>query len=304
VENTATEDMATKFFEHYLSIMHAINSLGGSGLWDEQDGFYYDKLLANGTCIPLRVRSAVGIIPLFSVEILEEETLEKLPEFYKRMKWFMTHKPEEAKAILHRDKGEKGAGRYLLAMPSKDQLVRVLRYVLDENEFLSPYGIRMLSKYHQDHPYTLELNGKTQRVGYEPAESRTGLFGGNSNWRGPVWMPINYLLIEALERYHHFYGDELKVECPTGSGNLKTLKEVAAFLSDRVTLLFLPDEKGARPSHGTEERYAKDPAWKDLVLFYEYFNGDNGKGLGASHQTGWTALVAKLLEGHDHDHEC
>jgi hypothetical protein len=188
-------------------------------------------------------------------------------------------------------------------MPSKDQLMRVLRYVLDENEFLSPYGIRMLSKYHQDHPYTLELNGKSHRVGYEPAESRTGLFGGNSNWRGPVWMPINFLLIESLERYHHFYGDDLKVECPTGSGNFKTLKEVAVFLSDRVTLLFLPDEKGARPCHGTEERYAKDPAWKDLVLYYEYFNGDNGKGLGASHQTGWTALVAKLLEGHDHGHE-
>ncbi len=303
MENTATEDMATKFFEHYLSIVHAINTLGGSGLWDEQDGFYYDQLLVNGTCIPLRVRSAVGLIPLFAVEILEEETLERLPEFYKRMKWFMAHKPEEARSILHRDQGGKGQGRYLLAVPSREKLVRVLRYVLDENEFLSPHGIRMLSKYHQDHPYTLELNGKDHRVDYEPGESRTGLFGGNSNWRGPVWMPINYLLIEALERYDHFYGDEFKVECPTGSGNFKTLKEVAVFISDRVTGLFLPDDKGVRPCHGTEARYAQDPAWKDLVLFYEYFHGDNGEGLGASHQTGWTALVAKLLEGHDHENE-
>ena len=303
MENAATEDMATKFFEHYLTIVHAINTLGGTGLWDDQDGFYYDQLLVNGTCIPLRVRSVVGIIPLFAVEILEEETLEKLPEFYKRMKWFMAHKPDEARPILHRDQGEKGQGRYLLSVPSQDQLIRVLRYVLDEKEFLSPYGIRMLSKYHQDHPFVLELNGKEFRIDYEPGESRTGLFGGNSNWRGPVWMPLNYLLIETLERYHHFYGDDFKVECPTGSGKFLTLKEIAGFLSDRVTRLFLPDAQGVRPCQGTEERYAKDPAWKDLVLFYEYFHGDNGKGLGASHQTGWTALVAKLLEGHDHPHE-
>jgi hypothetical protein len=303
LENTATEDMATKFFEHYLSIVHAINTLGGTGLWDDQDGFYYDQLLADGACIPLRIRSAVGLIPLFAAEILDEEKLEKLPEFYKRMKWFMAHRPEEAGTILCRDQGVKGQGRFLLAVPSREKLERVLHYVLDENEFLSPHGIRMLSKYHQDHPYTLQLNGQDHRVGYEPGESRTGLFGGNSNWRGPVWMPINYLLIESLERYHHFYGDDLKVECPTGSGNLMNLKDVALFLSQRVEKLFLPDEKGDRPCHGGEPRYAKDPDWKDLILFYEYFHGDNGKGLGASHQTGWTALVAKLLEGHDHDHE-
>jgi hypothetical protein len=302
-ENTATEDMATKFFEHYLSIVHAINTLGGTGLWDDQDGYYYDQLKVNGTCIPLRVRSVVGLIPVFAVEILEEEKLDKLPEFYKRMKWFMAHKPEEAGAILRRDQGEKGRGRFLLAVPSQERLVRVLRYILDENEFLSPYGIRMLSKYHQDHPFSLQLNGQDHRVDYEPGESRTGLFGGNSNWRGPVWMPLNYLLIESLERYHHFYGDDLKVECPTGSGNFMNLKDVALFLSERVEKLFLPDEQGGRPCHGTEARYAKDPAWKDLVLFYEYFHGDNGKGLGASHQTGWTALVAKLLEGHEHEHE-
>ncbi|HVM32442.1 MAG TPA: glucosidase [bacterium] len=303
LENTATEDMATKFFEHYLSIVHAINTLGGTGLWDDQDGFYYDQLLADGTGIPLRIRSAVGLIPLFAAEILDEDKLTKLPEFYKRMKWFMAHKPEEAGAILCRDRGEKGRGRFLLAVPSRDKLERVLRYVLDEKEFLSPYGIRMLSKYHQDHPYRLQLNGREHRVDYEPGESRTGLFGGNSNWRGPVWMPINYLLIESLERYHHFYGDDLKVECPTGSGNFMNLKEVALFLSERVENIFRPDEKGDRPCHGGEGRYAKDEAWKDLLLFYEYFHGDNGKGLGASHQTGWTALVAKLLEGHDHDHE-
>ena len=255
------------------------------------------------TCIPLRIRSAVGLIPLFAAEILDEEKAGQTPEFYNRMKWFMAHRPEEAGAILCRDQGVKGQGRFLLAVPTREKLERVLRYVLDENEFLSPYGIRMLSKYHQDHPYVLQLNGQEHQVGYEPGESRTGLFGGNSNWRGPVWMPINYLLIESLERYHHFYGDELKVECPTGSGHFMNLKEVALFLSERVEKIVLADEKGDRPCHGGEARYAKDPDWKDLILFYEYFHGDNGKGLGASHQTGWTALVAKLLEGHDHDHE-
>ncbi|HET9869306.1 MAG TPA: glucosidase, partial [bacterium] len=234
-EDPATEDMATKFFEHFLSIVRAINTLGGSGLWDEQDGFYYDQVLVKGTCIPMRVRSVVGIIPLFAVEILEEETLEKLPEFHRRMQWFLAHKPEEAKAILCRDQGVPGRGRFLLSVPSREKLVRVLRYVLDEAEFLSPHGVRMLSKYHQDHPYVLHLDGREYRIDYEPAESRTGLFGGNSNWRGPVWMPLNYLLIESLERYHHFYGDDLKVECPTGSGNLMNLKEVAGFLSQRVT---------------------------------------------------------------------
>ncbi len=298
VENPATEDMATKFFEHYLSIVQAMNTLGGTGLWDEADGFYYDQLQQEGSVIPLKIRSVVGIIPLFAVDILKEETLEKLPEFYKRMKWFLRYRPEEAKAILRRDEGKVGKGCYLLAVPSKERLVRVLKYVLDENEFLSPYGIRAVSKFHKDHPYVCDVMGQRNEIDYEPAESRTSLFGGNSNWRGPVWMPINFLLIETLERYHHFYGDDLKVECPTGSGQWMNLKEVAQFLGKRLSQLFLPDSGGNRPCHGGDPRYAKDPAWKDLVLFYEYFHGDNGKGLGASHQTGWTALVAKLLESY------
>ncbi len=295
-ENQATEDMATKFFEHYLSIVHAMNTLGGTGLWDEADGFYYDQLHHNGQVFPLKIRSAVGIIPLFAVEVLRECDLEKLPEFYKRMKWFIQNRPEEAQAVLCRDEGEPGKGCYLLAVPSKERLVRVLKYVLDENEFLSPHGVRALSKFHQDHPYVCDLMGQRSEIDYEPAESRTWLFGGNSNWRGPVWMPLNFLLVESLERYHYFYGDDFKVECPTGSGQWMNLSEVAQFLGKRLAQLFLPDAQGNRPCHGGDERYAKDPAWKDLALFYEYFNGDNGKGLGASHQTGWTALVAKLLE--------
>ncbi|HVZ79917.1 MAG TPA: glucosidase [bacterium] len=296
LEDPATEDMATKFFEHFLSIVQAINSLGGTGLWDEADGFYYDQLHDQGDCIPLKVRSVVGLIPLIAVEILKEEELENLPEFHKRMKWFLHHRPEEAQAILRRDAGQVGKGCYLLSVASKEKLVRVLKYVLDENEFLSPYGIRALSKFHRDHPFKLRLDGQENQVDYEPAESRTWLFGGNSNWRGPVWMPINFLLVEALERYHHFYGDEVKVECPTGSGKWMDLGEVADFLSKRIAALFLPDAEGNRPCHGGDPRYAQDPAWKDYALFYEYFHGDNGKGLGASHQTGWTALVAKLME--------
>ncbi len=298
LENTATEDMATKFFEHFLSIVNAMNRLGGTGLWDETDGFYYDQLYYKGSMIPLKIRSVVGIIPLFAVEILKEETLDKLPEFHKRMKWFMQHKPVEANAILCRDEGETGKGCYLLAVPSKERLLRVLKYVLDEKEFLSPYGIRALSKFHQDHPYVLDLDGQRSQIDYEPAESRTSLFGGNSNWRGPVWMPVNFLLVESLERYYHFYGNDLKVECPTGSGQWMNLGEVAQFLGRRLNRLFLPDEKGNRPCHGSDPRFSSDPAWKDLALFYEYFNGDNGKGLGASHQTGWTSLVAKLLESY------
>ncbi|HEY5038193.1 MAG TPA: glucosidase, partial [bacterium] len=270
-DNPATEDMATKFFEHFISIVEAINSQGGMGLWDEQDGFYYDQFRFNGTVTPLRVRSAVGIIPIFAVEILEEEDLEKLPEFNKRLKWFMTNRPELAKHILCRDDQKTGHGKLLLAVPGKERLGRVLKVLFDEKEFLSPYGIRALSKFHEDHPFTLDLEGTRNQVNYEPGESTTGLFGGNSNWRGPIWLPLNFLLVECLERYHHFYGDSFKIECPTGSGKMMNLLEAAHFLADRVALLFLPDAKGNRPSHGGEPRYAQDPAWKDLVLFYEYF---------------------------------
>src|SRR5581483_1759961 len=296
LENRSEEDMATKFFEHYLSIVKAMNHLGGTGLWDDEDGFYYDQLHYNGEVLPLKIRSVVGLIPLFAVEILKEETLEQLPEFYKRMKWFMQHRPEEAAAILRRDEGEAGKGCYLLAVPSKDRLMRVLSTLLDENEFLSPFGIRALSKFHQDHPFVFDLDGQRSQIDYEPAESRCGIFGGNSNWRGPVWMPVNFLIVESLERYHLFYGNDLRVECPTGSGQWMNLGEVAQFLGQRLNRLFLPDANGNRPCHGGDARFADDPAWKNLALFYEYFHGDNGKGLGASHQTGWTALVAKLLE--------
>jgi hypothetical protein len=212
------------------------------------------------------------------------------------MKWFMANRPEVACQFIRRDGGPEGRGKLLLAMLDKERLERVLRLVLDAEEFLSPYGVRALSKCHRDNPFILDLNGTRHEVDYEPGESTTWLFGGNSNWRGPVWMPLNYLLVESLERYHRFYGDGFQIECPTGSGNKMNLSEVARFLAGRLARLFLPDGEGNRPSQGGEARYARDPAWKDLVLFYEYFHGDNGKGLGASHQTGWTALITRFLE--------
>ena len=293
------EDVASKFFEHFVAITDAMNRLGGSGLWDEQDGFYYDQLLADDQAHRLRIRSIVGIIPLFAVEVLEDEFLETLPGFRKRMNWFLENRSDLAQQIayLECDDGNGGKhGHKLLAIPSKERLLSVLRYVLDENEFLSPHGVRALSRVHRDHPYSFWVEGQEHRVAYDPGESTSSLFGGNSNWRGPVWFPVNYLLIEALERYHHFYGDSLKVECPTGSGVWMTLEEVACELSRRLSSLFLPDAEGRRPCHGADPRFAKDPHWKDLVLFHEYFHGDSGRGLGASHQTGWTALVARLVK--------
>jgi Mannosylglycerate hydrolase MGH1-like glycoside hydrolase domain/Glycosyl hydrolase family 63 C-terminal domain len=301
-DDSSYEDIASKFFEHFVSITDAMNSLGGMGLWDEQDGFYYDVLSADGTTLPLRIRSIVGIIPLFAVEILEQQVIDRLPGFTKRLEWFLQHRKDLARHISYCDQGihdgnNHGHVHRLLAVPSRERLVRVLRYVLDENEFLSPYGIRALSRYHHEHPYQVNLCGMQYRVDYTPAESTTGLFGGNSNWRGPIWFPVNYLLVEALERYFHFYGDSLQVECPTGSGQMMNLKQVAAELSTRLTRLFLPDESGRRPCHGDDRRYADDPHWRELVLFHEYFHGDTGRGVGASHQTGWTAMVAELLHG-------
>ncbi len=296
-DNPATEDMASKFFEHFIAITDAINTLGGTGLWDEQDGFYYDQLHVDGKSIPLRIRSLVGLLPLIAVEVLEADIINKLPGFSKRMNWFLEHRKDLAQhiAYMEPEAGEQAHGHRLLAIPSRDRLERVLKYMLDENEFLSPYGIRSVSKVHEKNPYRFHVNGEEFRVDYAPAESNSGLFGGNSNWRGPIWFPINYLLLEALERYHHFYGDSLKVECPTGSGRLMNLKEVAIELASRLSRIFLPDNSGHRPCHGAERRYAEDPHWKDLVLFYEYFHGDNGRGVGASHQTGWTGLVARLM---------
>jgi len=293
-DNPALEDLASKFFEHFVAIADAMNTLGGTGLWDEEDGFYYDQLRIGGRQIPLRVRSLVGLVPLFAVEILDDEAITRFPGFQRRLHWFLENRPDLARHISYFEISPERTHR-LLAIPSRQRLLRVLRYLLDENEFLSPYGIRSLSRVHREHPYVLRDGDVEWRVEYAPGESETPLFGGNSNWRGPIWFPMNYLLIEALERFHHFYGEELRVECPTGSGRLMNLREVARELSGRLARLFLPDAEGRRPCHGTEARYATDPHWRDLVLFHEYFHAETGQGLGASHQTGWTALVARFL---------
>jgi hypothetical protein len=296
-ENPAYEDVASKFFEHFVAIADAMNTLAGRGLWDDDDGFYYDHLHVDGKEVLLRIRSMVGIIPLFAVEVLDEKVIGRLHGFRKRMQWFLDNRPDLARQVSYMEcQGEDGSGRRLLAIPSLPRLERVLRYLLDENEFLSPFGVRSLSKVHKDHPYVGEFGADRLEVSYEPGESRSALYGGNSNWRGPVWFPVNYLLIEALERYHHFYGDSLQVECPTGSGKKMNLEEVARELAGRLGRIFRPDENGCRASNGADARFAEDPDWRDLILFYEYFHGDTGRGLGASHQTGWTALVTRLLE--------
>jgi len=299
--NRAYEDIASKFLLHFVAIADAINHLGGHGLWDEEEGFYYDQLrLDGGRVIPLKVRSMVGIIPLFAGEILEEDAIRRLPGFENRMNWFLENRRDLATAISYLEravyKDDHGVRR-LLAIPTRERLERVLRYLLDENEFLSDFGIRSLSRIYGEQPYIFvdPRTGDRREVRYAPGESDTGLFGGNSNWRGPVWFPLNYLLIEALERYHHFYGDSFQVECPTGSGKKMDLGQVAAMLTQRLNQIFLPDAGGRRPVHGEDRRYAEDAHWRDLVLFYEYFHGEDGRGLGASHQTGWTALVTRLL---------
>jgi hypothetical protein len=289
----AYEDMASKFLEHFVQIADAMNTLGGSGLWDETDGFYYDQIRFDHSSVPLKTRSIVGVLPLIAVEVLEEPKIEKLPGFKKRMEWFLEYRKDLAGHITH---CEKDHGRRLLAIPSLDRLRRVLQYLLDENEFLSPYGIRSMSRFHAAHPFEFQAGGETHVVRYVPGESDSGLFGGNSNWRGPVWLPMNYLMIEALERYHHFYGSWLKVEFPTGSGVKKTLHEVAVELARRLAALFLPDATGRRAFHGADSRWVNDPAWKDLTLFYEYFHGETGQGLGANHQTGWTSLMIRHIE--------
>jgi hypothetical protein len=289
----AYADLASKFFEHFVAIADAMNTLGGTGLWDEQDGFYYDRIrLDGGEDLPMRIRSMVGIIPLFAVQVIEHEHLSHLSGFSKRMRWFLDNRPELARQITTSPDGS----RLLLAIPHKERLVRVLAYVLDEAEFLSPWGVRSLSRAHKDQPFVLNVDGHEYRVDYVPGDSDTGLFGGNSNWRGPIWFPVNWLLIEALERYHYFYGDALKVECPTGSGKWMNLQEVAVELCRRLSSLFLPDENGERPCNGGEVRYEDDPHWRDLVPFHEFFDGETGRGLGAAHQTGWTALAASCIE--------
>lgn len=293
----AYEDMASKFFEHFVEIADAINSLGGHGLWNEEDGFYYDQLQADGRSFPLKVRSMVGLIPLIAVEVLEPRQVEELPAFRKRLAWFVENRKDLQHQISWMTQVEEGAdpSHSLLAIPSRERLERVLRHMLDEDEFLSPHGLRSLSRVHANHPFVLKMDGDERRVDYEPGESQTGMFGGNSNWRGPVWFPLNYLLIEALERYHRFYGESLRVECPTGSGRWMNLLEVAREISRRLVSLYAADENGRAPWQGDTELFTRDPHWRGLKWFFEYFDGDTGRGCGASHQTGWTALIARLL---------
>jgi hypothetical protein len=296
-ENPAYEDMASKFFEHFLHIAQAMSAMGHDGveLWDEEDGFFYDVLHTPAGARKMKVRSLVGLVPLFSAQVIEPEQLAKLPKFERRMRWFLDNRADLCRLVT-RQPVDGGRKRRLLSLVSPDRLARVLRTMLDEREFLSPYGIRALSRHHAEHPYVLDVDGRQHRVDYEPAESSSGLFGGNSNWRGPIWFPMNFLIVEALQRFDHFYRGELKVEFPTGSGHVTTLWEVAAELSRRLSSIFLRDDAGRRPVHGGVHRFATDPHWQDLVLFYEYFHGNNGAGIGASHQTGWTGLVAKLLQ--------
>jgi hypothetical protein len=297
-EDATYEDVASKFWEHFLYIANAMNNIGQDrmSLWDEEDGFYYDVLhLGNGDHLPLKVRSMVGLIPLFAVETLEPDTLARLPGFARRLAWFIQHRPDltDNVACMHTP----GSGeRRLLSIVDQSQLRRVLQVMLDEHEFLSPYGIRAVSRVHHERPYSISLGGTDHSVSYEPGESSTDLFGGNSNWRGPIWFPVNFLIVESLQRFHHYLGPEFTVECPTGSGVFMTLAEVADEISRRLTRTFLRGADGRRPVHGENEQFQSDPHWRDLILFYEYFHGDNGRGVGASHQTGWTALVAKLIQ--------
>ncbi len=296
--NMVYEDIATKFFEHFLHIAEAMNNIGdeGIGLWCDKDEFYYDVLnLPNGQSTPLKVRSMVGLIPLFAIETLEPELLEQLPGFAGRLEWMLKNRPDLAK-LVSRWKDHGMGERHLLSLLRGHRMKALLKRMLDETEFLSDYGVRALSKVHEREPYRFNTSGNTMEVGYWPAESMSGLFGGNSNWRGPIWMPVNYLLIESLQKFHHYYGDEFKVECPTGSGQFMTLNEVADELSHRLAKLFLKGEDGQRPVLKYHPKLATDPHFKDYVLFHEYFHGDNGRGVGASHQTGWTGLVAKLLQ--------
>ncbi|HZE71507.1 MAG TPA: hypothetical protein VE135_18540 [Pyrinomonadaceae bacterium] len=297
-EDPSYEDVASKFWEHFLHIARAMNNRGDEEikLWDDADGFFYDVLhLPQGKALPMKVRSMVGLIPLFAVETLEPDLLDQLPDFRRRMEWFINHRPDLTENVAcMRTPGN--AERRLLSIVSRDQLRSVLRFMLDEDEFFSPYGIRAISRFHKNNPYILQVNGTQHRVDYEPSESSTGLFGGNSNWRGPIWFPLNYLLVESLQKFHRYLGDDFKVECPTGSGKMMTLWEVAAEISRRLSRIFLRGAEGRRPVFGEIEKFQTDPNWHDMILFHEYFHGDNGAGIGASHQTGWTGIVAKLLQ--------
>ncbi len=304
LHNPVYEDIASKFFEHFLHIAEAMTCMGDvcAGLWDEEDQFFYDKLqMPDGREIPLRIRSMVGLIPLFAVETLEPETLERLPDFHRRLNWLMRNRPDLASLVSRWNEPRLGERR-LLSLLRGSRMKKLLRRMLDETEFLSEYGIRALSQYHDQHPYVFHNDGQALSVGYQPAESTSVLFGGNSNWRGPIWFPVNFLIIESLQKFHHYYGDDFKVECPTGSGTMLTLNEIAEELGRRLSRIFTRDQQGRRAVFGACEKLQSDPHFRDYILFHEYFHGDNGRGVGASHQTGWTGLIAKLLQPRREEH--
>jgi hypothetical protein len=296
----AYEDIAIKFLEHFLHIAEAMTNMGGLdsgvGLWDDDDKFYYDELVwPSGAMSRLKVRSMVGLIPLFAVEVLEPELLEHLPDFRCRLEWMMEHRPDLAQLVSRWHEPGRGERR-LLSLLRGHRMKRLIQRLVDESEFLSDYGVRALSKFHGDHPYVFHAGDRTMEVRYLPGESDSGMFGGNSNWRGPIWLPVNFLIIEALQRFHHYYGADFLVECPTGSGKMCTILQVAQELTHRLQRLFLRDAQGRRPCHGENRKLQEDPHFKDHLLFHEYFHGETGAGLGANHQTGWTGLIAKLLQ--------
>lgn len=298
IEDPVYQDSATKLFEHFLRISSALHNCGKKGfsLWHQEDGFFYDALhTSDGKIIPLKIRSLVGLLPLFAVETIEPELLEKMPVFRSRLEWFISRRPNYTHTMACVETPGIGKRR-LLSLLRKEQLISVLSYLLDEKEFLSEFGIRSLSKYYKDHPYQLNVEGQNYLLNYQPGNSESKIYGGNSNWRGPIWLPINFLIIESLQKFHHYYGEDLKVEFPTGSGKLLGLAAVAKELSIRLIKLFTQDKDGKRPIFEKSSPFNQDPYWQNLILFYEFFHGDSGHGLGASHQTGWTALIAKLLQ--------
>jgi hypothetical protein len=296
-EDKVYEDVASKFFEHFVYIADAMNNLGAecTELWNERDGFYYDVLHLQGHQMPIKLRSMVGLIPLFAVETLEADWIKDLPDFRRRTEWFLENRPDLTDEIACLQQPGNG-GRRLLALVNEERLRRVLRVMLSESEFLSDYGIRALSRHYKANPYIFEVGGETYRVDYEPGESRSGMFGGNSNWRGPIWFPANYLLIESLQKFDYFFGENFRVEFPTGSGKMLTLWEVSLELEKRLCNIFLKDDNGRRAVFGNTEKFQTDPNWRDHLLFFEYFHGDRGCGLGANHQTGWTGLIGKMLQ--------
>lgn len=296
-DDTIYEDMASKFLEHFGAISHAINGYRGTSLWDEQDGFYYDRIERNGTSECLRVRAVAGFIPMRVATIVRHDDMEQFAGFMRRAKWDEKFRPQQLQGFLQANEANSA---HLLSVLTRDQLERLLRRLFDEDEFLSPFGIRSLSRFHAQHPCVYGADGETYLVDYEPGEGTSGAFGGNSNWRGPIWFPVNYLILESLRVYHLFYGDSLRVEFPTRSAQWMTIGDAARKLAHRLQALFLPNAAGQRPCHGAEPRYAEDPPWRNLLLFNEFFHADTGRGCGASHQTGWTALIADLMNLEPH----